>query len=106
MDFDKIFNELKSGVAELAKQSLGELMQEGKKDGTAFLESSKAKLEDWSHALVDGKLSKDEFTWLVQSQKDLAEMNLLKQKGLTKVRIDKFTKAVLNMVISTVFKAI
>lgn len=106
MDFDRLIEELKTGVGELARELLGELMDAGKKDGVAFLEASKKKLEEWTHALADGKMTRDEFEWLVQSQKSLAEMNLLKQKGLAQAKIDKFTNGVIHLIIDAAFKAI
>jgi hypothetical protein len=56
--------------------------------------------------LIEGKLTTEEFEWLVNSQKDLIQMAALKQAGLAAIRIDQFKASLLNMVVDTVFSFI
>lgn len=106
MDFNAIFEQLKSDVIDLAKLTLKNYTDEAKNDGLSFLEGSKDKLKKWTELLAEGKLSIDEFEWLVQSQKDLAHMKLLYQKGLAEIRVDQFRNALVNLVIDSILNMV
>jgi hypothetical protein len=106
MDFNAIFDQLKSDVVELAKLTLKNYSTEAKEDALLFLEGSKDKLKKWTELLADGKLSISEFEWLVQSQKDLAHMELLYQKGLAKIRVDQFRNSLINLVVDSVLNLV
>jgi hypothetical protein len=103
-DFSKFFNALSGKIADYAAESWKEYSEEVVKDGGAFLEKAKDDLERWSKELAEGKLSKEDFGWLVQGKKDLAEMEALKQAGLAKAQIDRCKNDILSMVIDTAFK--
>ncbi len=106
IDLKELFDELKTGIAGIAKASFSKFTKEAKADGEALLKSMKEKLERWTKMLVDQTLTPDEFGFLVKSQKDIVQLSALHQAGLTLVRIDQFKSAVLNLVIDTVFKAV
>lgn len=72
-------------------------------DGTAFVEKIKVDLERWSQLLASGALSKDDFAWLVQGKKDLAEMEALEHAGLALARPDHFRTDLVNLVVDTAF---
>ena len=101
-DFDEIFKDLKDNALELIKSTLLDFKDQAAADVNDFLNRSKDKLERWTTGLARGELSKEDFKWLLESQKDLLVMNALKQAGLAKIRIDKLKNAVVNMVINTV----
>lgn len=102
IDFKTLFEQLKSGIFNLAESTLKNYVNEAKTDGLEFLECTKEKLERWANLLKDQQLSIDEFEWLVFSQKELAIMNALKQAGLAQIRVDQFRASVLNLVTDTV----
>lgn len=101
-DFNEVFEELKDLIGPLAEDTLGELKDEALEDGKAFINKIKVDLERWSKQLAEGKITADKFKWLINSKKALAEMELLKQKGLAIVKINKFKSGLLNLVITTV----
>lgn len=101
-DFNEVFEELKDLLGPLAEDTLGEFKDDALEDGKSFINKIKADLEEWSKQLAEGKITADEFKWLINSKKGLAEMELLKQKGLAIVKIDKFKSGLLNLVITTV----
>ncbi|MGM0538592.1 MAG: hypothetical protein ACQERT_05225 [Thermodesulfobacteriota bacterium] len=92
-------NDLKSQSLALEEDIKDDVL----KDGLDFVHKTRADLEKWSHQLTAGELSKDEFKWLLLAKKDLAEMETLKQKGLTLARIDRYKKAMSQSVLNAVF---
>lgn len=99
--FDDFLTKVRRKLTDLAKKNLAEHRDEAVADGKAFLEETRLDLERWTGLLADGKLSRDDFEWLVAGKKDLAELALLKQKGLARVRIDRFRNGLIDIVIDT-----
>lgn len=105
-DLTELFDGLKKSAVELAKGAFEDEFSSAKKDVQAFLDDSREKLERWTMLLLDKQLDKDEFEMLVKSLKTSAKMELLMQKGIAKIKVDKFLKSLLGLVIDTVFKVI
>lgn len=106
VDFNEIFEEIKKSIALLISNTLQDFKKNAEKDVNDFYEKSKEKLQRWTKSLTDGGLTKEDFEFLVKSQKDLLELSALKQAGLAEIRLDKFKNDVLNVVINTIFKLI
>jgi hypothetical protein len=102
--FNDFILTLKNDLLDFAKENLEEYKDELLKDGTAFIEKTKSDLERWTEALATGKLSKADFDFLLKGKKDLAEMEALKQLGLTKIRITKITNGIIDVITGSVFK--
>jgi hypothetical protein len=105
-NFEEIFSAIKTNIEDLVKLTLTHYKKEALDDAKAFLESTKDKLKRWTELLAAKQLSTEDFEWLVESQKDLAKMTLLKQKGLAEIRIDQFKKSLLNLIVDTVFNKV
>lgn len=101
-NFDEILQDLKDNALALIKSTLLDYKDQAQDDVTIFFNSSKVKLEKWTTALINGDLSKEDYKWLLESQKDLMVMNGLKQAGLAKIQIDKLKNALVNMIVDTV----
>jgi hypothetical protein len=106
MDFSKIFDKLLNDIAALAKSTVKSYSEAAVKDGKQFLQESEEKLKRWTLLLASKQLTTEDFEWLVMSQKDLAQMEALKQSGLALSRIDAFRMSMLNLIIDTVFSII
>jgi len=102
-DFLKI---LKTDLTEIAKNFGGDIKNELVGDGQAFAQKCREDLERWTALLAEGSLTKEDFAYLVEAKKDLAEMEALKQKGLTEAKIDKLKAAVLNSVVGSALKVL
>ncbi|KAA2238433.1 hypothetical protein F0L74_19590 [Chitinophaga agrisoli] len=102
-DFAQIFNQLIEQVTTLAKNTVKDYTDAAVTDGKQFLQESQEKLQRWTTLLANHQLTTQDFTWLVQSQKDLAQMEALKQAGLAMARIDAFKASMLTLIIDTVF---
>ncbi len=102
MDFEDIFKQLKDNLFALVSDRVSDFTKEGKKDMKAFLEGSKAKLRTWTQLLADGKLTIDDYEWLVKSQKDLLVMQALYQTGTSKIKLGHLKNAVIRTIVDTV----
>ncbi|MDO6675420.1 hypothetical protein MK851_09990 [Tenacibaculum sp. 1B UA] len=102
MDFEKILQELKKSLISLFSDKFSEFSQESKKDIELFLNDSKDKLERWTSLLAQGKLTAEDFEWLVKSQKDLFQMKALQAAGISKISLGHFKNKVLNTIVSTI----
>ena len=102
--FNDFVSTLKSDLLDFAKLNYEEYKDELLKDGTFFIEKAKSDLERWTDGLASGALSKDDFEFLLKGKKDLAQMEALKQLGLSKIRITKITNGIIDVVVGSAFK--
>lgn len=100
-DFNEFLKILKDNMEDLARRSWKEYREAALKDGESFLRKTKADLERWTGLLAKGDLTQDDFVWLIKGKKDLAELEALKQEGLTRVQLDRFRNALLDVVVNT-----
>lgn len=103
-DINDFLDALKSQLTDIAKEVGGDIKDELIRDGTVFFEKSKDDLQRWMPLLAEGKLTRDEFEYLLKAKKDLAEMEALKQKGLAKARIDKLKKALFGAIVGSALR--
>jgi len=102
--FNEFLSTIKDDLLEFAKENLEEYKDEILKDGNAFVKKTKIDLERWTEGLASGALSKNDFEFLLKGKKDLAEMEALKQLGLSKIRINKITNGVIDVVVGSAVK--
>ena len=57
-----------------------------------------------NYAEASEAMSKKDFEFLLKGKKDLAEMEALKQLGLSKIRINKIKDGVIGIVVGSAFK--
>jgi hypothetical protein len=98
-DFTKLFDDLKDQLGSLAENELKEFAGKGKADALAFLEKSRAQLEEWFQKLADEEMDEDEFRELVETQKDLAKMEALRKTSAGQQKVESFRDATLNLII-------
>jgi len=102
--FNDFLSTIKDDLLEFAKDNLKEYKDELLKDGSAFVKKTKIDLERWTEGLASGALTKKDFEFLLKGKKDLAEMEALKQLGLSKIRINKITNGVIDVVVGSAVK--
>ncbi len=106
MDFNEIFEALKADVENFAKTELADYKDDAIKDAADFLEKTKDSIKNWTIEYAENKITKAELESLVAGQKELAELVLLKQKGLAQIKLDKFKTGLINTVLNTIIKLI
>ena len=99
--FDDFFKLLKENLGDLFKESWEDVFDAVQEMGEDFLVTIKDDLDEWTRGLVDKKLTKEEFEFLLGSKTDLMKLKLLTDAGLTKVRIDKLKDAIINVTVKT-----
>lgn len=100
-DFDSFLNTLKKEIVNLAETQFDELREQAIQDGTTFLRETRGDLKRWTRLMDEGKLTRSEVASLVRGQKDLAEMEALKQSGLAAAQADRFRNALMDRIIRT-----
>ena len=105
-DISAIWKEVKVSVTEYAETKITEAVKESKSDAKRFLNLLKEKGERYSAAYIRGDLDKDDLEWLLLGVADLTEMKALEKRGLAKVRVQRFTNGLVDVVLNTLLKAI
>jgi len=101
IDFNNVFNTLKTGVINLAETSLKNFVAAASQDGLTFLDALKTQLAGWAQQAADGQLSASDLSFLILAQKDLLALTALKQAGLAEIAVDQFRTGVINLVTTT-----
>jgi hypothetical protein len=102
--FDDFTRAVLDGVPRIATGELKGLVRSAKADAQAFLDSAKEKLERRTEMLARGDLLKEDFEDLVKGQADLAVLFALTQAGVAAARLQRFRKALIDLVIKSAFK--
>ncbi|THD32862.1 hypothetical protein [uncultured Flavobacterium sp.] len=106
MDIEKLLKQLKQELVTLLGDKYKEFKPEIQKDITAFLESSKEKLERWTSLLASSSITEEEFSWLLKSQQDLIALKALQGAGLSKIKMNNIKNAIIQTVFKTVLLSI
>ena len=106
MNFDNVFETIKDGVAELAKNAISAFANDAKTDLLEFLKDARKDLERWSKLLAQGQLTRDEFEFLVGAKATNAKMLTLSAKGIAKTKIKHLRDSLKDLIINTVVSAI
>ena len=102
VNFQDILNTLKDEAGKLAVATFKDYKNEATADALEVLNQIKNNLQTWTFQLSEGKLSKADFEFLVLAQKELGEMNALKQAGIALIKADEFKTSLLNLVSNTI----
>jgi len=102
--FNDFISTLKNDLLDFAKENLDEYKDELLKDGTDFINKTKSDLERWAEGLTSRALSPADFEFLLKGKKDLAEMEALKQIGLSQIRLDKITNSIIDIIAGSAIK--
>lgn len=89
------------GAKQLAKDTVGDLLDSAKDDAKAFLESIKDDLKNWQKMLKNGDITKDDLKDLIEAKEALAEIHALTQTGIAATKIERFRTGLINLVTNT-----
>jgi hypothetical protein len=104
--FEDFLKELKGEVGEMVDKGWKDLKTPALADASAFLEKAQADLKRWADLLAAGKLTIQDFEFLLAAKKDVAEMTSLKQAGLAQVQLDRFITGVVTAIIHIAVKVL
>ena len=103
---DDILDEIKGGIADLAKKSAKGFVEEARRDGEAFLGEIQEDLGRWVDLLGKKKLSPKEFKVLLEFNRDLAKMKALTRAGMAKKRVQDLANGIVDLVAKTVTRLV
>lgn len=106
IDWKDFSKSLLDGLKELAKKEFADFQKEALAAGQNYLDQSKSDVQEWALAVASGQMSKEDLEFLVKSKLDVAKLTALKEKGLTKVRVDKFKNELGGLIVRTLFGAV
>lgn len=104
-DFAEFLSLFKARLIEIAQDTSRDIKEALLQDGSAFVQKTRDDLQRWTLLLAEGRLTKDEFEYLLEAKIDLAEMEALKQKGLAEIRIDELKQAVFEAIVGSAARA-
>lgn len=102
-NFDDFVEAVKEGAKELAQETFNDFREDAKADAQAFIDKFKEDLKRWTKLLAQGDLSEQDFSDLIQAKKALAEIHLLRQKGVALTKLERFRSGLVNLIIDTAF---
>jgi hypothetical protein len=102
--FDDYVNELRKGGKKLAQELVEGLEADALSDMNAFLKKSERDLQRWTTLLAAGKITKQDFTDLVQAKKALTELHELTRAGVAAAKLDRFRTDLISLVVDTAMK--
>ena len=102
IDFNSLFNQLKTEIITLAKDKFKDLASEAASDGTSLLHTIQDDLNIYTQELADGKITPEQFRILLLGNEDLIKMSALTQAGLAEAKADAFRTEVFNTIVGTV----
>jgi len=106
VDFNSLFNQLKTEIIALAKDKFKDLASEAASDGTSLLHIIEDDLQTYTQELADGDITEDQFKILLLGNEDLIKMSALTQAGLAEAAADAFKTEVFNTIVNTVISVI
>lgn len=106
MDIEKLIKDLKDTLLTLLGSKYKEFKPEIQKDITDFIKQSEEKLKRWILLLADGSLTKEEFEWLLKSQRDLVALKTIQATGISKIRINNIKNSILKTIFDVVIAAV
>lgn len=83
-----------------------EAFDQAEADAKAFTSGSGDALRLWGDALAQGRITKEDFEYLVGGQKDLAKMHALKAVGVTQARLERFRTGLISLIVNSAFEAV
>lgn len=105
-DFDRFLRIVKTDLVIVAENLGRDYAKEIVTEGTDFARRFQERLERRITLLANGELSKEEFEWLMKSEKNLIELKSIEKKGLAVVQLNNIRDAILDTLIGAAFKVV
>lgn len=106
MNANDLIEEIRTAILELVKEKYNQRSKEIENEVDTFLQDSKDKFVRWITLLKDGKLKKEEFALLMNSQKDIFVIKTLYQAGISKISLGHLKNNIIDIILNAVFKLI
>lgn len=105
-DFDRFIKIVKTDLGTVAENLGRGYAKEMVEEGTDFAKRFQDRLERRIALLATGELTKEEFEWLMKSEKNLVELKSIEKKGLAVVQLNEIRGAIIDSLIGAAFKMV
>ncbi len=105
-DGQDMLKNILGSVGALATTTFGSAADSAKQDAEALVTSIQGDISTWSQQLAAGEITADDLKWQIESKKDLAQMDLLKNAGIAQINIDEFKNGLFSIISSTLLSKI
>jgi len=102
-NFNDYLNGAKAGISEVAVSEFAQYKKELESETKEFLSLIKEDLQRWTSALVEGKLSKTDFEFLVRGKGEHLRLRVLSNAGIASAKADKLRNKIVGIVIEKAF---
>lgn len=102
MEIEELIKEIKNQIGVVINEKYIEIKPELEKAINDFLEETKEKLEKWLYLYSTDTLTKQEFEWLVKSQKDLLILKGIQNKGIATLNLNAIKNTIFKIVFQTI----
>ncbi len=106
IDVKAILSTIGKGIADLAQKSLANYLTQAKADGQKVLNAIEGNIQTWANQVASGAMTPADLKFLIAAQKELLVMQALTQAGIAQIELDKFKQGVIDLIVSTIEKAI
>ena len=98
-DLNQELEEIKNRSLQAFKDEFGNAFEESKEEIETFLKNSEVKAKKWGAALLAGVISKDEFLNLIEGEKKLFEVKLIKIAGKKQIQANSLKDKLITILI-------
>ena len=102
--FEKLFNEVRDALPELAETSLAGSVQQASVVMSDYLDGVKNDLRSFSLLLAAGKMTQEQYKSTVQSKLEAGKTHVLEIEGLREADVDRFIRSIENTLMDGAFK--
>ncbi len=106
IDVESLIDSMKTQLREIARRELGGYIARLLADVNAFIVEAITDIRVWATQLVAGEITQAEFSFLVGGLSDRMVLHAITQAGAAIVAIQRVRNAVIDLLISSVFKII
>ena len=96
--FSKILSEIKVKVELISEKHFEKYTQDAVSDGLKLISKYQDDLAQWTEELMEGKMTKAEFEFLLKQKQDISELETLNQKKLPEIRLKRFHEDILDSI--------
>lgn len=102
LDLNTLFNAILQDTKNIAVSTFSNYKKEASADAEKLFERLEVKLKKWTQQLINEDISKDDFKFLINGEKDLIELKALEKIGIAAIELDKLRVKIINSIFQTI----
>jgi hypothetical protein len=102
--WDEFIAAVESGAKVLAKDIFNGFEDQASEDARAFARKTENDLKRWTEQLALKQIDKEDFIDFIQAKQAVMDMQALTQVGIAQIKLEKFRKGLIDLVINNACK--